>query len=82
MGLVCPKEDADCHVQMVFGKELAMVQDESGGQGVDAVRIKGLLEKKTNTGCWPTFEGAVITLFHLLFTWDDKSRSRLGRPLA
>ena len=28
-----------------------------------------------NTGRGPEFEGAVIALFHLLFTWNDKSRA-------
>lgn len=27
-----------------------------------------------NTGRGPEFEGAVIALFHILFTWNDKSR--------
>jgi protein transport protein SEC61 subunit alpha len=28
-----------------------------------------------NTGRGPEFEGAIIALFHLLFTWNDKSRA-------
>src|SRR5271163_2495393 len=28
-----------------------------------------------NTGRGPEFEGAIICLFHLLFTWSDKSRA-------
>jgi protein transport protein SEC61 subunit alpha len=28
-----------------------------------------------NTGRGPEFEGAVICLFHLLFTWNDKTRA-------
>lgn len=28
-----------------------------------------------NTGRGPEFEGAVVALFHLLFTWNDKSRA-------
>src|SRR5271156_804787 len=28
-----------------------------------------------NTGRGPEFEGAIIALFHLLLTWNDKSRA-------
>jgi protein transport protein SEC61 subunit alpha len=28
-----------------------------------------------NTGRGPEFEGAIICLFHLLFTWNDKTRA-------
>ena len=27
-----------------------------------------------NTSCGPEFEGAIVALFHLLFTWNDKGR--------
>ncbi|KAJ7049510.1 SecY subunit domain-containing protein [Mycena amicta] len=28
-----------------------------------------------NTGCGPEFEGAIVALLHLLFTWNDKGRA-------
>ena len=36
---------------------------------------KAFSPNTVNTGRGPEFEGAVIALFHLLFTWNDKTRA-------
>lgn len=36
---------------------------------------KAFSPNTVNTGRGPEFEGAIIALFHLLFTWNDKSRA-------
>ncbi|KAJ9104232.1 translocon subunit [Naganishia cerealis] len=41
----------------------------------ESIVWKAFSPTTVNTGRGPEFEGAVIALFHLLFTWNDKSRA-------
>ncbi|KAL7419527.1 translocon subunit [Cryptotrichosporon argae] len=41
----------------------------------ESIIWKAFSPNTINTGRGPEFEGAVIALFHLLFTWNDKSRA-------
>jgi len=41
----------------------------------ESIIWKAFSPTTVNTGRGPEFEGAIIALFHLLFTWNDKSRA-------
>lgn len=41
----------------------------------ESIVWKAFSPTTVNTGRGPEFEGAIIALFHLLFTWNDKSRA-------
>lgn len=41
----------------------------------ESIVWKAFSPTTVNTGRGPEFEGALIALFHLLFTWNDKSRA-------
>ncbi|CEQ41323.1 SPOSA6832_03040 [Sporobolomyces salmonicolor] len=41
----------------------------------ESIMWKAFSPTTVNTGRGPEFEGALIALFHLLFTWNDKSRA-------
>lgn len=41
----------------------------------ESIVWKAFSPTTVNTGRGPEFEGAVIALFHLLFSWNDKSRA-------
>ena len=41
----------------------------------ESIVWKAFSPTTVNTGRGPEFEGAVICLFHLLFTWNDKTRA-------
>ncbi|WOO83652.1 Protein transport protein SEC61 subunit alpha [Vanrija pseudolonga] len=41
----------------------------------ESIVWKAFSPNTVNTGRGPEFEGAVIALFHLLFTWNDKTRA-------
>jgi len=77
-------------LQLVFAALLVILLDEllQKGYGLGAgislfiatnicesIVWKAFSPTTVNTGRGPEFEGAVIALFHLLFTWNDKSRA-------
>jgi len=41
----------------------------------ESIIWKAFSPTTVNTGRGPEFEGAIVALFHLLFTWNDKSRA-------
>ena len=41
----------------------------------ESIVWKAFSPTTVNTGRGPEFEGAVVSLFHLLFTWNDKGRA-------
>src|ERR1700744_4367081 len=41
----------------------------------ESIIWKAFSPTTVNTGRGPEFEGAIIALFHLLFTWNDKTRA-------
>ena len=41
----------------------------------ESIVWKAFSPTTVNTGRGPEFEGALISMFHLLFTWNDKSRA-------
>ncbi|KAM0752720.1 SecY protein [Meredithblackwellia eburnea MCA 4105] len=41
----------------------------------ESIVWKAFSPTTVNTGRGPEFEGAIVALFHLLFTWNDKSRA-------
>jgi protein transport protein SEC61 subunit alpha len=41
----------------------------------ESIIWKAFSPNTVNTGRGPEFEGAIIALFHLLFTWNDKTRA-------
>lgn len=41
----------------------------------ESIVWKAFSPTSVNTGRGPEFEGAVVSLFHLLFTWNDKGRA-------
>ncbi|WWC69768.1 protein transporter SEC61 subunit alpha [Kwoniella pini CBS 10737] len=41
----------------------------------ESIVWKAFSPNTVNTGRGPEFEGAIIALFHLLFTWNDKTRA-------
>ena len=41
----------------------------------ESIVWKAFSPTTVNTGRGPEFEGAMISMFHLLFTWNDKSRA-------
>jgi protein transport protein SEC61 subunit alpha len=41
----------------------------------ESIIWKAFSPTTVNTGRGPEFEGAVVALFHLLFTWNDKGRA-------
>jgi len=77
-------------LQLVFAALLVILLDEllqkgyGLGSGIslfiatnicESIVWKAFSPTTVNTGRGPEFEGAVIALFHLLFTWNDKSRA-------
>ncbi|EEB99525.1 hypothetical protein MPER_00783 [Moniliophthora perniciosa FA553] len=45
----------------------------------ESIVWKAFSPTTVNTGRGPEFEGAIIALFHLLFTWNDRGRSFLRK---
>ena len=41
----------------------------------ESIVWKAFSPTTVNTGRGPEFEGAIVSLFHLLFTWNDKGRA-------
>ena len=41
----------------------------------ESIVWKAFSPTTVNTGRGPEFEGAVVSLFHLVFTWNDKGRA-------
>lgn len=77
-------------LQLVFAALLVILLDEllqkgyGLGSGIslfiatnicESIVWKAFSPTTVNTGRGPEFEGAVIALFHLLFSWNDKSRA-------
>ncbi|KAG8733607.1 translocon subunit, partial [Ceratobasidium sp. 428] len=77
-------------LQLVVGALIVILLDEllqkgyGLGSGVslfiatnicESIVWKAFSPTTVNTGRGPEFEGAIIALFHLLFTWNDKSRA-------
>jgi len=77
-------------LQLVVGALIVILLDEllqkgyGLGAGVslfiatnicESIVWKAFSPTTINTGRGPEFEGAIIALFHLLFTWNDKSRA-------
>lgn len=77
-------------LQLVVGALIVILLDEllqkgyGLGSGVslfiatnicESIVWKAFSPTTINTGRGPEFEGAIVALFHLLFTWNDKSRA-------
>ncbi|KAF8336331.1 SecY subunit domain-containing protein [Cantharellus anzutake] len=77
-------------LQLVFAALLVILLDEllqkgyGLGSGIslfiatnicESIIWKAFSPTTVNTGRGPEFEGAIIALFHLLFSWNDKSRA-------
>lgn len=77
-------------LQLVVGALIVILLDEllqkgyGLGSGVslfiatnicESIVWKAFSPTTVNTGRGPEFEGAIVALFHMLFTWNDKSRA-------
>ena len=77
-------------LQLVFASMIVMLLDElltkgyGLGSGISLFIATNICENivwkafspnTVNTGRGPEFEGAIIALFHLFFTWNDKTRA-------